>query len=185
MKKAILGAFVLMMLVSFSGVAMAVPAWWDTYDFKAALEGTVENTGEAGEAAGSVTATVPNNADPNKYKEVFVEFDWYREDDPDNSASFDVDVLMSWDGHPDKASLNLVDSGLLGGTGFWFDYDYTIVPQPANETFYFAFSGLDVGDILRYDYDIRTKCFDDDTVPEPAGLGVVGLALLALRRRRS
>ena len=66
----------------------------------------------------------------------------------------------------------------------WFDYDYTIIPQPANETFYFAFSGMEVGDILEYNYDIRTKCFDD-IIPEPAGIGVAGLALLAFRKRRS
>ena len=185
MKKAIVGMFVAAMLVSFSGVAMAAPAWWNSADFETQLTGSVENTGGQGEAEGTITVQLENLEDPEKFKEVFVEFDWRRINDTDNSASFDVDVLMNWDGHPDKVSLNLVANGGPGGDGwFWFDYDYTIRPQPANETFFFTFGGMDVGDILEYEYDIRTKCFDD-IVPEPAGIGVAGLALLAFRKRRS
>ena len=193
-----LGMLAALVLVSMSGVAMAVepgmPAWWDDADFETQLTGTVENTGGQGEAEGTITPTLENNPDLGRYKEVFVAFDWWRIDDPDDSASFDSDVLMSWDGHPAQVSLHLVDSGSgLESVGdppvevpmFWADYDYTIQPQPANETFYFRFTGLELGDILEYDYDIRTKCFDDDIVPEPAGLGFVGIALLALRKRRS
>lgn len=185
MKKAMLVALVAIMMVSFSGVAMAAPAWWDDADFETQLTGTVENTGGQGEADGTITVTLENLANPEMYKEVFVEFDWRRIDDPNDSASFDIDVLMSWDGHPAKVSLNLVANGGPDPEGWlWFDYDYTIIPQPANETFYFAFSGMEVGDILEYNYDIRTKCFDD-IIPEPAGIGVAGLALLAFRKRRS
>jgi len=182
MKKAIVGVFVVMMLVSFSGVAAATPAWWDNADFETQLTGTVENTGGQGEAEGTITVTLENDPNLGAYKEVFVEFDWMRLDDPDDSASFDIDVLLSWDGHPAQVSMNLVASGT--NDDFWQDYDYTIIPQPANETFYFRFTGLELGDILEYDYDIRTKCFEE-IIPEPAGIGMVGLALLAFRRRRS
>lgn len=184
MKKAIVGAFVAMMLVSFSGVAMAVPAWWDDADFGTQLTGTVENTGGQGEAEGTITVTLENNPNLGRRKEVFVVFDWDRLDDPDQSASFDLVVLMNWDGHPDKVIMNLVASGGVGLDSFWFDYDYEIIPQPPNETFFFSFGGMDEGDTLEYDYDIRTKCFDE-IIPEPAGLGMAGLALLAFRRRRS
>ncbi|MFH1732504.1 MAG: PEP-CTERM sorting domain-containing protein [Planctomycetota bacterium] len=178
-------ALVALMIVGLAAVANAAPAWWDDADFETRLTGTVENIGGQGEAEGTITQTLENDPNLGMYKEVFVEFDWWRVNDPDDSASFDQDVKMNWDGHPAQVSLNLVDSGPLGPGGFWADYDYTIIPQPANETFYFRFTGLLAGDILGYEYDIRTKCFGDGIVPEPAGLGFVGMALLALRRRRS
>lgn len=66
-------------------------------------------------------------------------------------------------------------------TMYWIEHSFafTVVPNPPWEEIVLTVT-VDPGEELYFDYlHVATEC-----IPEPAGLGVIGLAVLALRRRR-
>jgi hypothetical protein len=200
MKKAMLGMLAVLVLVSFSGVALAVapsdplgvqspPSWWGDYTdptYKY-LQGSTEaaNTGgTGGNQSGFLAFGFNNDQDLAKVKDVFLvaEIDTH-------SAT----VVVQW---PGTLSWSYTPSGggaspmtLVADNDPNDDHlELTVVgidPQPDAETFTVQFTGLGLEEILTLNYDIRSICYEDDYVPEPAGLGLAGLALLAVRKRRS
>ena len=199
MKKAVSGMLVMAFLLGTIGVATAAseppvkfnvvnpPSWWNDWqnpDFRWQQGSTdAEITGgTGGNQEGYLSITFDNVQDPAKVKDVFLVAEIV------TSGS----VLVDWPG-----TLSWVYVAPLSGGGaevmteVYADGDYyrelTVVgidPQPDRETFTVQFSGLDTAESLELEYDIRSICYEDTDVPEPAGLGLIGLAVLAARRRR-
>ena len=92
--------------------------------------------------------------------------------DADNTVA-GVNIGGTWDG---------VNDELLVGTGTWLpggDYTSTAVGDPGNP------SGMDLSGYMDLGGNTLTITEAAAPIPEPAGLGLIGLALLGLKRKRS
>jgi len=196
MKRLVAATLALALVLGLAGAALAngplpdgPPDWWGDADFQAGLTGTLENTGGGGDASGTLDVVIENLGDPHKRKELYAVFDWEVLADSGASALFAEPVPMEWSGPPGSTTLSPIVNYIESGVHH-LEYSYGIAelwfPQPDQEILHFDWSGLDVtGDSLAFEYDIRTKCFPHDIIPEPAGLGLLGLGLLTLRKRRT
>lgn len=189
---------VLIMVIGFASPAFAglepevnPPAWWDNPDsipfpYYRVGEGYAEGgiTGDPGSQTGSVSFSFDNEQNLNKVKHVFI----VGEVTVVGNVTFDFPATLSWlydDSSGAAAPLVLVTDNSASDDHYEFTLENPIDPQPTIETFVWTYSGLESGESVRIDYQIRTICYDRPDIPEPASLGLFGLALLGIRRRRS
>jgi|GEM_PF-5761081 len=189
---------VLIMVLGFATPAFAVlsaqspPAWWDNPDsvpapYYKTLQGNVQGTitgGTGGTQEGLLTFGFQNFQDLERVKYVFLVAEV-------TTSGGDITVLfpgvLGWSYTPSgggSAPMDLVADDDANDNHYEFSYG-PIDPQPAQETFTLEFTGLDLGETVTMQYDIRSICYENPEIPEPAGLGLFGLALLGIRRRRS
>jgi len=176
---------------ALAGTAQQPPAWWDVVDPVNKRERqdqvTIENTGGAGESEGTYTIFLDNLDDPHKYKEVYMVLQWDTENDTNGSIQVDSNVTIDWPGHgPPEPMVMTVGPG--NGPPYHWEYMFTIIPQPPEETVFLEYSGIEVGEKLKLDYDLRTMCFDlpngDGTIPEPGVLALLAGGLIGLVRQK-
>jgi len=193
--------FVVMVLVSLSlaGPALALPgltptdppSWWDNADKQRSDTVTIENTAGTGQSEGTYTVFLENLNDPDRVKEVYLVLEWYTIDDVNGSINVDKDVTISWPGGPQapgvSMGLNVDDQVVDPNTGvliYHLEYEHGIRPQPEPETVFFKYSGIDVDEQLVLEYDLRTKCFEGNGIPEPSGLALLAFGAVGLARRK-
>jgi len=185
--------FVVTVLASLSlaGAALAgpvptdAPSWWDNADKQRSDTVTIENTAGTGQSEGTYTVFLENLNDPDRFKEVYLVVEWYTIDDVNGSINVDKDVTITWPGGPPAPGVSMVlnvDDQV--GPPFHWEYEYTIRPQPESETVFFQYSGIDTDEQLVLEYDLRTKCFEGNGIPEPGALSVLALGAVGLARRK-
>jgi hypothetical protein len=183
-------------LVSFSGVALAVPvaenppAWWDDPDTNPTWKKlqssnlTTNDGGTGGSIDGHLYAELENEEDRTKEKFVFLVVDMVTDS---TEVAFESTGKISWsygDGGAGAGVMTMVSDNDPNDDHYEYEFG-PIFPQPQIETVAFKFTDLDVATFIKIEFDIRSICYEDDYIPEPAGLGLIGLALLAVRRKRS
>ena len=179
-----------LLVLGLSGSALAVvvpegpniPTWWGISDpDRRGDSGTLtyKNTG-TGTASGSLIAEVPNLEDPSKFKETYLVVEWSVDT---GTGYLDQDVEINWPGHPTKESMVLEYVRVATPPEHW-EYSYVIITQPAEENVYFNYAGIDPNETITVEWEVQTMCFDNP-VSEPGSLGLIGLALLVGRKRRS
>jgi len=195
MKYALKAAVAAALLAGFASLAVAGPVpidppdWWDVVDpvNKRARADTVtiQNMAGSGESEGTYTIFLDNLNDPEKYKEVYLVLEWETIDDDNNSIDVDKQVTISWPGGPGAVPMILNVDDLVGPPFHW-EYKYRIDPQPGSETVFLQYSGIEVQEKLRLDYDLRTMCFgkEDGTIPEPSALVLLAGGFAGLVRRK-
>lgn len=196
MKKVMLGMLAALVLVSMSGVAMAAPvaenppAWWDnpggnlTWKQLQATNTVTNDGGTGGSIDGDLFASLENEEDPTLQKLVFLVVDVATDS---TSVNFDTTASISWTyggGGGGAGLMTMVSDNDAGDSHYEYAFG-PIFPQPQDETVQFHFTNLDENKFIKLDFDIRSICEPTGIVPEPAGLGLMGIALLALRKRRS
>ena len=194
MKKVILSVMVAAMLVSFSGLAFAAPvaenppAWWDnpennpTWKKLPATNTVTNDGGTGGTIDGNLYATLENEEDHTMQKLVFLVVDMVTDS---TLVSFNTTTNISWTyggGGSGSGVMTMVADNDPNDTHYEYEFG-PIFPQPQDELVRFHFTDLDENKFITIDFDIRSVC--ETIIPEPAGLGFVGIALLALRKRRS
>jgi len=134
------------------------------------------------------TIDVPNVQDPTMVKELWFEIT-FRVTDMTHAGSIigDVDFSVYADGIIDDAHkyTPLGDDGGAFGMDLeghiWLRYEgmFSFDPQPGWEQVVLTGSMLDGQQVLLDQIDIDTRC-----IPEPATMGLLGMGVLALIRRR-
>jgi hypothetical protein len=121
--------------------------------------------------SGTVLATIPNNPDPNPFKDIWIQLTW--EANTTTPAPGGIPIVMENTGAGTPATL--VSEISLGGNWYHSTYAIHMVPNPPSETI--QINGL----IMLDELVIDTIC-----VPEPGTLSLLALggAALFLRRRR-
>lgn len=127
-----------------------------------------------------------NLNDRTKYKEVYLVMEWDTIDDDNGSIDVDKVVSITWPSGPANPVPMILNVDDLVGPPFHWEYMFEIDPQPESETVFFSYSGIEVAEQLVVEYDLRTKCFEDENgnIPEPAAGSLLLLGLIAVKRRR-
>jgi hypothetical protein len=158
----------------------ATPVWWDDPDFQTAGAGRFVRLTAEDPSEGSLVIHLGNVAAPTQSKEVYFVLEW----NSDNLENARISPPVTFCYPPDYG---IWEPGTLvvddSSAPYRWEYSYTINPQPAEEWAKIEWYITVVGPVITYSYDMRSHC----SIPEPASvalLGLGGLALLAMKRRR-